>query len=71
MRTRRTLRRLPPLTRSIAKQLNALELAIQRIDRQLELVQRAELDAKALWTQRADELRQKEFNEMMDSEENP
>lgn len=71
MRTRRTLRRLPPLTRAIARQLNALELAIQRIDRQLELVQRAELDAKALWTQRADEIRQKEFNEMMDSEDNP
>lgn len=49
MKTKKTLRKLPPLTRAIAKNLNTIELAISRIDRLMPHLERAEHDSKALW----------------------
>ena len=51
MFNKKTIRRMPPVTREIARQVNALELSITRIKRKLTDIQRLELESQALWAQ--------------------
>ena len=46
-----TLRRLPEVTRAVARQINAAELALSRLKRMLPKIQQAENEAIAFWNQ--------------------
>lgn len=50
-RQAKTIRRMPPLTRWTARDLNDLQTLIDRIDSRLPEIERAEADSKALWAQ--------------------
>lgn len=56
MRTSKTLRRLPPETRKIARAVNDLEKALSRINRQIEHLAQMELDNLA-WLKRQEHFR--------------
>lgn len=58
MYTKKTLRKLSPKTRELARTINTLELEVKRLKRFLEAVERMELDSKALFSRQAYEASQ-------------
>ena len=47
----KTLRRMTPKTRKLAKEYNALELTLRRMKKQVEAMAELERDSIALWNQ--------------------
>ena len=47
----KTMRRMTPKTRKLAKEYNALELILRRMKKQVEVMAELECDSIALWNQ--------------------